>query len=439
MTGTASATADFTPGTKLFAPQARLVKQNGEELKVGGRSINQDIISLTVTQTCSGVGQAEVVLNNQRFDAFHLFSPIWRYNKLDPTEISFGSRLRLDLRYGSDPWTPMMLVRTTELAFGFPTGSGGTMTLKGEDLLSVLKTRPITSKTHSKLHEIDIVEQTLSDCGCGLTLAPFKPRQMFSTPLRTLTHEKTKTNLQLVQEFAERMDHEVYVEFDNPGQPLPSNPLQPNEPVEAVPKMYFRPARSATLGEPVTLVWNVDILEFKPTIKVMETLTAVEAAGNSPTGRGSINATVPESPSAASGAVNDLHSAPGKATPLSAAELRLRAVKTEMDNRTSMARDQVEKNIGSVPVTNLDQQRAEMQARAAYRKSQREFLTAEVTVIGVASLRPGIHVNLVRLDAPFDGIYYVTQAVHSLSSSGYTTKLTLRRPGMLDPAKYSGR
>lgn len=438
MSGTASATSDFTPGTKLFAPQARLVKQNGEPLQVGGRSINEDIVSLTVTQPCNGVGQTEIVLNNQRFDAYHLQTPIWRYNKLDPAGIAFGSRLRVDLRYGSDPWTPMMLVRVTELTLGFPTASGGTMTVKGEDLLSVLKTRPTASKTHSGLHEIDIVEQTLTDCGCGLSLAPLIPRQMFGAPLGTLTHEKTKTNLQIIQELAERMDHEVYVEFDNPGQPLPRDPANPNTPVEVIPTMYFRPARSATLGEPVTLAWNVDIVEFKPTIKVMETLTAVEAAGNVPGGRGSINVTVPASPDAASQAIDDLHAAPGGPTPLSAAALRLRAVDTEMASRTSMARGQVEQNVGSIQATNLDQQRAEMQAKAAFRKSQREFLTAEVTVIGVAGLRPGIHVNLSRFHAPFDGIYYVTQAVHSLSSSGYTTKLSLRRPGMLDPSGYPG-
>jgi phage protein D len=63
-------------------------------------------------------------------------------------------------------------------------------------------------------------------------------------------------------------------------------------------------------------------------------------------------------------------------------------------------------------------------------------LTAEATVIGSPNLRPGIHVNLSKLEAPFDGIYYVTKSEHTIDNSGYQTKLSLRRPGMLDPSLY---
>ena len=65
---------------------------------------------------------------------------------------------------------------------------------------------------------------------------------------------------------------------------------------------------------------------------------------------------------------------------------------------------------------------------------------ADVTTIGFTGLRPGIHVNLSGLYAPFDGVYYVTTAVHTLSAEGkgFTTKCSLRRPGMLDPSAYPG-
>ena len=234
---TASSITAFTPGTKLFAPQVRLVKQDGAPLTIGEVAINEDVISISITQVCNNVGQAEITLNNQRFDGFRPVTPIWRYNKLDPKETSFGTRLRIDLRYGNDPWTPMMLVRVTELSFTFPSTTAGVLVLKGEDLLSMLKTRRAEPKKHEKLHEIDIVESTVNDSGCGLSIAPFSPRNMFATPLATLTHEDGKTNLQFIQEIAERMDHEVYVEFEKPGEPLSADKDGKSAAVELVPKM----------------------------------------------------------------------------------------------------------------------------------------------------------------------------------------------------------
>ena len=103
-----------------------------------------------------------------------------------------------------------------------------------------------------------------------------------------------------------------------------------------------------------------------------------------------------------------------------------------------MTGDRIENNVTKVNTAAIDEERARMQGIAVLRKSAREFLTAEITTIGYPALRPGTHINLTGYYAPFDGIYYVTQAVHALSASGYTTRLTVRRPGMLDPAGYPG-
>jgi phage protein D len=72
------------------------------------------------------------------------------------------------------------------------------------------------------------------------------------------------------------------------------------------------------------------------------------------------------------------------------------------------------------------------------RKGIRAFLTAEFSTLGLTTIRPGIHVDLKGLYAPFDGIWYVTQTVHTVNAAGYITRTSLRRPGMLDPAGYPG-
>ena len=187
----ASAPASSTsalPGTKFFAPQVRIVTQAGEALQIDGQPIGQDVISVTLTQPCSGVGQCEITLNNQRFDragSYKIFTPAWRYNSLKSNEIAFGSRLRVDMRYGQDGWTPMMLVRVTDIAFSFPSGAGASLTLKCEDMLSLLKIKPNSdSGSADPQSEEDQVEEKIYGSGCGLEFDVSDEGHLFSTHLR---------------------------------------------------------------------------------------------------------------------------------------------------------------------------------------------------------------------------------------------------------------
>jgi phage protein D len=92
----------------------------------------------------------------------------------------------------------------------------------------------------------------------------------------------------------------------------------------------------------------------------------------------------------------------------------------------------------NVDVSNLDQARAKRKAAAELRKKARELCTVEGTAVGNLKLRAGIHVRVNGMSAPFDGIYYVTRAVHSLDGGGYKTQFSLRRPGLSDPDLYPG-
>jgi phage protein D len=98
--------------------------------------------------------------------------------------------------------------------------------------------------------------------------------------------------------------------------------------------------------------------------------------------------------------------------------------------------DEQPDNPFSVSVTNLDVDRALAHAKRLLRESARAFLTAEGSTIGFPKIRPGIHLRIGGLRAPFDGMYYVTQAVHTLDDRGYRTNFSVRRPGMLPPEGY---
>ena len=415
-----TAEAPFRPGTKFFAPQARLVKEDGTPLLIANQPVNADIVSITVTLSATGeVGQVQIVLNNQRHDAHHRpVAPIWRYNRLDT--VRFGTRIRVDMRYADEGWTPMILARVTNIDFWFPPGAGSQVTLNGEDFLSLLKVKPDTDYIHMQAQEVDVVDTELREANAGMSLAAPRPAEPFTTPLASITHEKSKTRLEFINELAQRMDFEVFVDFAN------RSPVRTDEPRPV--SLHFEPCRSAGTAAPLSLLWGRDITEFKPAFKVWDVLTAATATGSVPRGRGGFS--VPPIRMDDPGVINDLRIGADGARPQSAAAVRASAFSAE--GRTP------ETNVGTVTATNIDEERARMAAKTMLRKSARQFLTAEITTLGAPPLKPGAHVDLTGLYAPFNGVYYVTKTVHTLSAAGYSTKADLQRPGMLDPSGYPG-
>jgi hypothetical protein len=409
------------PGTAYHAPQVRIVTPVGQPLTVGNQPVSPDIVSATVTLPATGVGQAAITLNNHRHsDAHRPIVPVWRYNNLG--DLSFGTRFRIDFRYGNDGWTPMILARVTDLEFSFPAEGGAqTVVLKAEDLVSLLKVKPPDDNMYIDFHETEIVEMEVQDVSSDLSMpAVASP---FSEPLEAFTRKKAKTHFDTINAFAERMDFEVFAAFENEG---PTS--TPNGAEQRPVKFHFEPARSGTLDKMVTLHWGRDIIDFKPKFSVWSLPTEAVARGAKPRERGEIEerVTVADDRSVV---ITDLHPAPGKPIPLDAYTARDNAFDDE--NRP-------QDNSADVQVKNIDSKRARMAAIAALRRGVRQFLTADIATIGFTRLHPGIHVNLTGFEAPFDGIWYVTQAVHTLNAKGYITKISLRRPGMLDPSTYPG-
>lgn len=407
------------PGTALHAPQVRIVTDKGEPLTVDGNPIAPDIISAVVTLPASGTAVVDIVLNNQRNDKANPnrpATPTWRYNALK--EVSFGKVFRVDIRYGKDPWTPMILARITGVDFNFPSAAGAQVTLKGEDFSSLLKLKPEGSMIYMEDHETFIVQSEVTDGAPDLKMAPL-PKSPFKETI-SLTRPTDKSRLQFISELAERMDFETFVAFND------ETPIKDTGAVDRPVSFHFAPTRSETPGTMVALVWGRDLIDFKPAFNVWDIPTEATASGNVPRDRGAIDEKVSYDADKAE-VVNDLHKAPNGKDPVDAVKAR---------NEFFNARPAV--NPISVKVENLDTERARRAAVAAMRKGIRAFLTAELSTLGLTTIRPGIHVDLKGLYAPFDGVWYVTQTVHTLNASGYITKVSLRRSGMLDPADYPG-
>ena len=393
-----------------------MVNDRGLPILAGSKSVNCDLVSARVTQIHHGVSQVSLTLNNQRHDGELPLTPTWKYNRLGV--LRFGQHVQVQFRYArgedaGEDWQPMMLARITDMGFTFPSSGGCQLTLEGEDMLSLLKTKPDDDTAYRNKSENEIVEDVLrrAQFSTAFPMAASTDPEPFSDTLTTVTHQKSQTYLQFIESLAERLDYEVYVDFDDTTNSF-----------SAV-KFHFAPARSLRLRGLVELTWGSDLVEFRPKFKVWDVYTGAKTNGRDPRRRARVEESV-----VAGALVPDLHTAPGGATPMSAIDVRARFFRAE--------RGAVPDNLASLDVTNLDRQRARRLAVATLRKSAREFLTVEASTIGFTRIRPGIHVNIKNMYAPFDGIYYVTKAVHTLDSNGYRTQCTLRRPGMLNPDGY---
>ncbi len=394
------------PGTGFYAPQARIVTAQGNPILVDGDPVSIDLVSVKVTQVHHGVSQVSITLNNQRHDKGHnILVPTWKYNKMDA--LSFGDRIRVEFRYAnSKTWAPMIVARITDVTYSFPASGGSLITLQGEDLLSLLKTKPSEDKGYKNKQEMEILTNTLTRAGSRLTLRP-SGLKVFAETLKTVTHRKSQSYLQFIESIAERMDFEVYVDAVSPEQ------------------IHFETARSASKNiDAVDLTWNMDLIEFRPKFKVWDLYTEAVLKGRHPRRRTRITGRAKRADIGP-----DLHTATGGSAPMNALDVR--------DSFFS-ANDPQRENKFTDKITNLDKERADLKAIAILRKRAREFLTAEISTIGYTELVPGKHVDLHKLSVPFDGIYYITKAVHTIDASGYRTQCSLRRPGMLDPSTYPG-
>ncbi len=460
--------------TRLYAPQARLVNLKSGKivgatafLNDGGavvKAVSPDIVSVKVTLTNTGIGQLNVTLNNQVFDQGRMAGggpahPPWKYNDFSKGRaatgdsgiggITFGQKLRLDMRYGDGVWTKMIVAQVTDLQFSFPASGGAQVQVVGEDLLSLLKIKPTEDKNHDSATEEELVAEVCaeifkSDPPAVMILKNAAQNEGRTTPQKSVKHTKGNTYFQFLQEMADRLDYEIFMDFKSIDAAKDENAgadAATSGEIKVADELTvnFVPARSGRVPAPTemdgldqapgsfhyVLRWGRSLIEFTPKFKVFDMPTKAEAMGTDPGKRGKQKEVLSDS-EITDALKKELPRSPNYDFDMIDA---LTARKTYFGDSSAGSNE-------SQQGSNLDAPRLKLKAKAGFLKKVREFLTAEGKVIGLPKLRPGEYVDIVGLRPPFDGYYYITKTVHSLDSSGYLTQFSLRRPGMLPPEQY---
>jgi phage protein D len=80
-----------------------------------------------------------------------------------------------------------------------------------------------------------------------------------------------------------------------------------------------------------------------------------------------------------------------------------------------------------VDVPIASQEEADQRARAIYNERALQLVTGSGSTIGLPDLRAGHVIELDGLGPRFSGLYYVTQATHSIGNGGYLTTFSVKR------------
>ncbi|MEO8681355.1 MAG: hypothetical protein ABI665_20055 [Vicinamibacterales bacterium] len=463
-TGTLTAAAAERQGASYYVPGVRVARlarqlQSGSEPgTLLPKSVLGDLVRAEVTRVNTGVSQYSLTFNNwylatAQDRAQHLDdlgdgaprevvdgatrAPYWpRFKYNDFSLLSFGDRLRVDMRYVPEPtgkprseqddqasWTPMVSGPITDIRFSFASGQGAQLTVSGEDDLSALKDKQDKRIPMDRRAELNIVRQALQKAHYPLKFAaPLVEYPAFATDDGQGIQEALnagQSTLEFIQKLADRLDFEVFVEF--------GSLVGTAAPLE----FHFEPYRGrAKPNQSLRPVFRLDrernLLDFTPTIKVVDQYSSVEVKGRH---RDPLLAREVKGEASHTILADELH----RDSSLDA------ALKSGPEVRAHFfsARD----NRFTVPnQANLDDVRADWSAKSVIRKKARELFAIEASTLGVPRLRPGSHVEIRGMRAPFDGFYYTTKTVHTFGADGYRTKISAARPGMPLPpyAQASG-
>jgi hypothetical protein len=435
------------PGTAYFVPGARISKL-GVSVQPGGEAgealapdILGDVLAVEVTRVASGVSTYKIRLNNWYLstagdraglpdrpaittrEVMGARAPHWpRFKYNDFSLLAFGDRLRVDMRYLPEPtagggaredrnrgWVPMISGPITDMRFTFGASDGARVEISGEDDLSALKDKVERRTAMDRLSEVSIVRQTLTRAEYPITQIsrPLVEYPSFATDDSQGLREAMQPGqsyLEFIQKLGERLDFEVFLEFrdlDNPASPL---------------EFHFEPCRARVLGTGFQLDRERDLLDFNPTIKVVDQYSVVKVRGRH---RDPLLAEPVDGEAQHTIVADELHRNAGRDGPLkSAGEVRERYFSNRRNPHTIQNQ------------SNMDPVRADWYAQAVIRRKAREFFTIEAATLGQPRMRPGQHVEIRGMRPPFDGFYYVTQVATSYGADGLRSRITASRPGM---------
>jgi phage protein D len=295
-----------------------------------------------------------------------------------------GSAIRIEMGY-VDNLQVMVDGEITSISPSFPESGTPTVRVEGHSRLHRLQGSGKT-RTFQDVTDKEIVERIARD----LNLSPQAEETKTKHPY---VIQFNQTDLDFLKERAQYIHFEVLVEGTT---------------------LIFRKAKEDQ-SKAYTLVWGspsksfdatksvLPLKHFNPTLNTLHQVNEVIVRGYDPKNKKPITGRA--------GAGDETTTMGGSQTGAQVAAQAFGSTREEVRVDTPIA----------------SQEEADQRARAVYNQRALQLVTGSGSTIGLPDLRAGRVIELDGLGPRFSGLYYVTQATHSISSGGYLTTFSVKR------------
>jgi phage protein D len=285
----------------------------------------------------------------------------------------FGAPVEIMMGYGdAASLNPMLNGIVTRVGTGFSESGTPELTIGGFDKLHPLTIGKETHHWENK-RDSDVVRDIA-------TRNNLDPDVTTTEPSKDRIDQNEQSDFEFLRKLAERNDDVIFYVRGN--------------------KLHFGPRRRKETAQ-IQLDWGGGLSSFSPTANIARQVTAVEVCGTSAeTGRAFV----------------------GRAE---------RGDESDNENTRESGSGRIAKALGRSPVMRVraavrNEAEAKARARAILQERGQDLVTGDGECVGLPDIVPDINVNIGQVGRAFSKAYYVTEATHTIDSSGYRTRFQVR-------------
>lgn len=373
-------------GQNFFAPYFE-IKLQGQKL---GHEVLRDVLQVSYQDDLENLDSFDFTLHD--WDPVTLttrysspFDENGQLRKIAGSEFDVpnfepGARVELSMGYyGGDKPLLMMVGKVASASVNFPASGNPTLTVRVLNLLYDLQ-RSQQSLTFEDKTPTDIAGAIARELDIELQSAPGE-----NEPAIDFIGMNNEYPILFLARLARRNGYDLFVNIEN----------------EQDPKLFF--GLRQTSPEQYELEWGKSLLQFTPTLKLKDQVQQVVVRGWNPTASGSDRAIE------------------GQA---SWSDLDIQMPDAKLLEQIEFAASDAIEEITDQPVSG--QQAADALAQAALRRIVQGVITGKGSTVGLPMLRAGSRLLLKGLGLRYSHNYIVTESVHKIDGSGYSTEFTAR-------------
>ena len=337
-------------------------------------ALSTDILTLLVEETSEGLFRCEATFNN-----FDTRSSGTDYVYFGRDVLDFGKDFAIQVG-GGDNARQVFKGRISALEADYPSGGGGLLAVLAEDRLQDLRMTRRT-RTFEDVSDEDVIEQIAQEHSLSTDIS-------VQGPTYKVLAQVNQSDLAFLRERARSINAELWVE----DQKLFA---------------HSRTDRASTLGDPIDVIYGVNLFSFSVRADLAHQCTELGVAGWDVAAKDAIEETADQSTISAE--LNDGETSGGSILQQAFAERQERIVH----------------------MTPFTSEEARTFAQARYRERARCFVTGEGVADGDARIRVGTTLRIGGVGPLFNGKYYASRVRHTYDGTyGFRTEFEVERPGL---------